>query len=83
MANLTITVADELLHRARARAAREGTSVSRVLRASLSRYVDDDAEVGQAWDELLEVARRAGGRSPSGGRSWRREDLQRRRRAGG
>lgn len=77
MANLTITVPEDLLHRARARAAREGTSVNRVLRASLARYVDDDAEVGEAWDRFLELARGAGGRSRSGRRTWRRADLQR------
>lgn len=48
MVNLTITVPDDLLRRARARAAREGTSVNSVLRTSLMRYVDNDAEVGEA-----------------------------------
>lgn len=82
MANLTITVPDDLLQRARVRAAREGTSISSVLRSSLKRYVDDEAEVGQAWDRFLDIARRAGGRSPTGGRSWRRDELQRVPRAG-
>jgi post-segregation antitoxin (ccd killing protein) len=77
VANLTITVPDDLLQRARARAAREGTSVSSVLRSSLKRYVDDEAEVGEAWDRFLDIARRAGGHSSSGRRGWRRDDLQR------
>lgn len=77
MANLTITVPDDLLRRARVRAAREGTSVSSVLRDRLLRYVDDDAEVSEAWDRFLDISAQAGGRSPSGGRSWRRDDLQR------
>jgi plasmid stability protein len=77
VANLTITVPDELLRRARARAAREGTSVNSVLRAGLAQYVDDDAEVGEAWDRYLDLARKAGGRSASGKRAWRRDDLQR------
>lgn len=77
MANLTITVPDDLLQRARVRAAREGTTVSQLLRSSLRNYVDDDSEVGEAWDRFLELARAAGGRSPPGGRRWRREDLQR------
>lgn len=77
MANLTITVPDDLLQRARVRAAREGTSVSSVLRSSLRRYVDDEAEVGQAWDRFLDIALKAGGRSATEGRSWRREELQR------
>lgn len=77
VANLTITVADDLLHRARVRAAREGTSVNSVLRTSLRQYVDDDAEVGEAWDRFLDIAGRAKGHSSSGGRSWHRDDLQR------
>lgn len=77
MANLTITVPDALLRRARVRAAREGTSVNSVLRSSLSRYVDEEAELGDAWDRFLEVAARTGGRSSPGGRSWGRDELQR------
>lgn len=81
VANLTISVPDDLLHRARVRAAREGTSVNSVLRSSLSRYVDDDAEVGEAWDRFLDIADRVGGRSSSGGRIWHRDELQRELRA--
>jgi len=78
MANLTITVPDELLQRARARAAREGTSVNSVLRADLARYVDGDAEVADAWDGFLDLAPRIAGRSADeGGRRWSRADLQR------
>jgi plasmid stability protein len=77
MANLTITVPDDLLRRARARAAREGTSVNSVLRAELAHYVDDDAEVGAAWDLFLDLAETSAGRSAGTGRDWRREDLQR------
>lgn len=80
---MTITVSDDLLRRARVRAASEGTSVNSVLRTSLRRYVDDDAEVGEAWDRFLDIAGRAGGRSSSGGRSWHRDDLQRDLRARG
>lgn len=54
-----------------------------VLRTSLMRYVDNDAEVGEAWDHFLELAGRAGGRSPSGRRSWRRDELQRELRTSG
>lgn len=77
MANLTMTVPDDLLRRARVRAAREGTSVNSVLRTELARYVDGDADIGVAWDQYLDIAARASGRSPSGGRRWRRDDLQR------
>jgi plasmid stability protein len=77
VSNVTITLPDDLLRRARVRAAREGTSVNSVLRAKLAGYVDDDAEAGEAWDEFLDIAARSGGRSPSGGRRWRRDELQR------
>lgn len=77
MANLTITVPDDLLRRARARAAREGTSINSILRAELHHYVDDDADVADAWDRFLELARKSGARSPSGERDWHRDDLQR------
>lgn len=77
VANLTISVPDDLLRRARIRAAREGTSVNSVLRAELAHYVDDEVEVGAAWDQFLDIAGTAGGRSSGGARSWRRDELQR------
>lgn len=42
MANLTITVDEEVLKQARLRALKEGTSVNRVLRERLESYVEDD-----------------------------------------
>ena len=77
MANLTITVPDDLLRRARLRAAQEGRSLNSVLRAELAQYVDDDAEIGQAWDAFLDVTKGTRGRSPAGRRDWTRDDLQR------
>jgi plasmid stability protein len=82
VANLTITVPDEILRRARARAAREGTSVNSLLRAELAHYVDDDADVGAAWGRFLAIAKKSGGRSASGRRDWRRDDIQRTGKAG-
>ena len=51
MANLTIAVPDDLLHRARVRAAQEGTSVNQLLRETLERYADDHARqiAAVAW----------------------------------
>lgn len=77
MANLTISVPDDLLQRARTRAAQQGTSVSKVLRGSLERFTDDDAEAALSWDTFLAIADAAGGASPSGKREWTREGLQR------
>jgi hypothetical protein len=55
--------------------------VNSVLRARLAHYVDDDAEVGDAWDQFLALALDRPGRSPEGRRTWRRDDLQRAQRA--
>lgn len=72
MANLTITVDEQLLKRARLRALREGTSVNRLLRERLESYVQDDRRRRKAIRELLRLSRAA--RSGSGGRKLRRED---------
>jgi plasmid stability protein len=73
MANLTITVDEELLKQARLRALREGTSVNRLLRERLESYVKDDQRRRKAIREILRLSRSA--RSGSGGRSVRREDV--------
>lgn len=73
MANLTITVDEELLKQARLRALREGTSVNRLLRERLESYVEDDRRRRKAVRDLLRLSRSA--RSGSGGRSVRREDV--------
>jgi hypothetical protein len=56
--------------------------VNSVLRARLAHYVDDDAEVGDAWDQFLALALDRPGRSPEGRRTWRRVDVERDQRVG-
>ncbi len=73
MANLTITVDQELLKKARLRALREGTSVNRLLRERLESYVNDDQRRRRAIRDLLRLSRSA--RSGNGGRRIRREDV--------
>lgn len=73
MTNLTITVDEQLLKRARLRALREGTSVNRLLRDKLESYVADDRRRRKAIRELLQLSRAA--RSGNGGRKLRREDV--------
>jgi hypothetical protein len=73
MANLTITVDEELLKQARLRALREGTSVNRLLRERLESYVKDDRRRRRAIQELLRLSRAA--RSGSEGRKLRGEDV--------
>lgn len=54
MGNLTIAVDDEVLRRARIRAAENGTSVNEVLRHELARYAASDQ--GEAVERLLALS---------------------------
>jgi plasmid stability protein len=74
MANLTITVDDDLLRRARARAVEQGTSVNAVLREELSRYVEASGG-DRAADAFLAFARTSAGSGGLEGRMWRRDRL--------
>jgi len=69
--NLTITVDDETLERARELARRQGTSVQEVIREHLATYVGDRprAEIAK---ELSELFRNTTGRS--GGKKFNRAD---------
>lgn len=84
MANLTITVDDELLKRARIRAIERGTSVNAVLAEYLQVFAGDRDARLHATRSLLELAarnRREGGKARSrerGGRRWTRDDLHER-----
>ncbi len=73
MTNLTITVDEETLKRARIRAIEDGTSVNLVLRAFLESWSRAPAEA--PGEEFVALARRAAGTSGPGGRSWKRDDL--------
>ena len=77
MANLTITVDEATLKRARIRAIERGESVNQFLAEQLARYVDssDDAESRQRamsarLDELAELFP-----GSSDGKRWTREEL--------
>ena len=52
MKNITVTVDDDLYRRARVRAAREGTSVSRVVKATLLHFVTEESEDERRAREL-------------------------------
>lgn len=73
MTNLTITVDDETLKRARVRALEEGASVNAVLREYLETYAGTSREQTEAARRILASSRRTA--SGSGGRGWTREDL--------
>ena len=59
MANLTITLDDDLLKRARIRAAELGTSVNAVLREYLGQYAGANAVHVSAVERVLELSRKA------------------------
>ncbi len=72
--NLTITIDDELLRRARIRALSQGTSVNAVLRDFLTSYAGSDVETS-ARARLAHLARTSTASSGPGGRTWTRESL--------
>jgi plasmid stability protein len=74
VSNLTLSLDDEILKRARIRALEQGTSVNAVVREFLAAYggLDDERRARHAFVTLSEDV--ASGKR-SGGRTWRREDL--------
>jgi hypothetical protein len=72
--NLTLTIDEATLRRARIRALEEGTSVNAVVREHLDRYAGASAE-DRARRRFLELARRSRAGSGPEGRTWTREEL--------
>jgi plasmid stability protein len=73
MANLTITVDEDTLKRARIRAIEDGTSVNVVLREFLESWARPPAAA--PGEDFSALARRASGASGPRGRRWARDDL--------
>ncbi len=76
MANLTITVDEESLKKARLRAIQEGTSVNAVLRDFLDAYAGVRREQQEAAGRIVALSRSS--KSRRGGRVWTRQDLHER-----
>jgi hypothetical protein len=76
MANLTITVDEEVLKKARMRALAQGTSVNAILAEYLEAYADQQARQQEATRALLTMSRKA--TSGRGGRRWTRDELHER-----
>lgn len=74
MANLTIVVDDEVLHRARVRAAERGTSVNAALADYLAHFAGSSSAAG-AMATFIELADDAKAGSGPGGRTWTRDEL--------
>lgn len=73
MTNLTITIDEKILKKARLRALEEGVSVNALLRDYLEKYTGSNKQHQQATNELLKIAKCS--MAESGGRKWSREDL--------
>ena len=74
--NLTITVEDEVLKRARIRALEENTSVNAVLREYLESYAGVSAHRRDALEHLLQLSRH--GEAGRGDANWTRGELHER-----
>jgi hypothetical protein len=75
MANLTITVGEETVKRARIRALEEGTSVNAILRDYLEHYAGVRRERREALQRILTASRESTSGSGPGGRTWTREGI--------
>ena len=73
MANLTVTVDEETVKRARIRALEEGTSVNALLRDYLEDYAGARRERREAWRKIQEIARGSGFSSGGEGLPQREE----------
>lgn len=73
MSNLTISVDDEVLKKARIRALEQGTSVNAVLRELLEAYAGMGRGQSAAAAELIAISKNVPSRR--GSRSWTRDEL--------
>lgn len=74
MANLTLTIDDELLARARKRAVDNGTSVNALVRDYLASFAGADDAMA-ARRAFVEAAKQQPGSSGPSGRTWTRDEL--------
>ncbi len=74
MANLTVTVDERLLKRARIKAIEQGTSVNRVVSEYLEAWAGGTA-AQEALGGFVELAAASEASSGPEGRTWRRHDL--------
>jgi hypothetical protein len=72
--NLTLSIDEETLKRARMRAVTEDTSVNAVVRDFLETYASGWQERREAMDRILSLALNSTAGSGPKGRTWTRED---------
>lgn len=73
--NLTVELNDELIRKAKVVAAKQGTSVSRLVAMELEDLIERDVRYEEARKRALKALASAKSR---GGRTWHREDLHQR-----
>jgi hypothetical protein len=83
VANLTISVDDEVLKRARMRALAQGTSVNAILAERLKAFAGESDAQAHATRSLIALAKgsREGAKTPGkgrGSRRWSRDELHER-----
>jgi len=76
MSNVTISVDDDVLRKARIRAIEQGTSVNAVIRDHLEAYAQVRRDQLGVADDLLRMSKSS--RARRGGRSWSRDELHER-----
>jgi len=74
VANLTLTIEDAVLARARKRAVANGTYVNALVRHYLASFAGEDDAMA-ARREFVEAAKRHSGSSGPSGRTWTRDEL--------
>lgn len=74
MANLTVTIDDQVLRRARIRALERGTSVNAVVGEYLAQYAGSSASA-EALTGFLDLAAGTSAGSGGQGRTWTRDQL--------
>ena len=74
MANLTVSIPDDVVHRARIRALEHGTSVNALVAAYLERYAGPDP-ASEALAAFLDLSEAASAGSGDTGRTWTRDEL--------
>ncbi|WP_157930614.1 hypothetical protein [Glycomyces xiaoerkulensis] len=74
MANVTLSINDDLLRRARIRALELDTTVNAVVREYLEGFAGE-SEANRALAEFLEISDEVSASSGDDGRGWTREDL--------
>lgn len=77
VANLTLTVNEDVLRRARIRALERRESVNAYLAAALERYADSGTSARAVFAELGALADASRSGSEGAGRAWTRDELHR------